>query len=82
MDWTNGPLDFFLDYFLDHFLDHFFYRLSILGEGWVSSYHHLCWEGWVGRRGENSIHQVVTTVRKTLTGIVPVELIEYVERHC
>ena len=23
MDWTNGPLDYFLDYFLDHFLDHF-----------------------------------------------------------
>ena len=38
--------------------------------------------GVVGRMGENSIHQVVTTGRKTLTGIVPVELIEYVERHC
>ena len=34
------------------------------------------------RRGENSIHQVVKTGRKILTRIVPVELIEYVERHC
>ena len=29
MDWTNGPLDYFLDYFLDHFLDYFLNLLFI-----------------------------------------------------
>ena len=38
MDWTNGPLDYFLDYFLDHFLDHFlncFYQKVIFRGWWV-----------------------------------------------
>ena len=45
MDWTIGPLDYFVDFSLDHFLDHF---LDLLFDHFIKGAPTISTQGGVG----------------------------------